>query len=256
MMDKQAAIQFIVNELERNRTQDEITAALSQQLNAPPDVVSKFVARVSAGNQATETPAQPPSTPPPDLETLPQPDPEGQIGYPAVETAPEQLMAPPATQVEGSPPAPQEYTFPNERAPVYDQEAMEAMILKALRCNQRQSDIVMDVCENTWMSWNQAQRLVARIATKHHKHLVSRQNMIIIPLSALALLAGLALLGASINEGLQMAQALAESPSDLPASTSTMEFFIREGLWGLVIGMSLLLGGIYGLIRALQTQFS
>ena len=79
--------------------------------------------------------------------------------------------------------------------------------------------------------------------------------MIIIPLSALAVLAGLALLGASINEGLQMAQALVESPSDLPASASTVEFLIREGIWGLVIGMSLLLGGIYGLIRALQTQF-
>ena len=256
MMDKQAAIQFIVNELECNRTQEEISAALSQQLNAPPDVVSKFVARVIAGNQAAVSPVQPPSTPPPDLQTLPQPDPDGQTGHPAVETAPEELTNLSATQVEEAPPPPQGYTFPTERAPVYDQEALEAMILKALRGNQRQSDIVMDVCENTGMSWNQAQRLVARIATKHHKHLVSRQNMIIIPLSVLALLAGLALLGASINEGLQMAQALAESPSGLPASTSTMEFFIREGLWGLVIGMSLLLGGIYGLIRALQTQFS
>ena len=256
MMDKEAAIQFIINELERDRTQEEITAALSGQLNAPPDIVSKFVARVVAENQPTPIPSITPSQLTPDVETLTHIEPPEQLGSHTAVSPANQSPATPSRVGEATPTPAPEFTYQTHQPTEYDQEELEEMILKALRGNQRQSDIVMEVCENTGMSWNQAQRLVARTATKHHKHLVSRQNMIIIPLAALAVLAGLALIGASISEGLEMARALTEAPSELPASATTIEFYIREGLWGLVIGMSLLLGGIYGLIRAFQTQFS
>ena len=44
-MDKQEAIDFVLDELDKGRSLPEITAALSRRLGAPVDLVSKFVGR-------------------------------------------------------------------------------------------------------------------------------------------------------------------------------------------------------------------
>jgi hypothetical protein len=125
------------------------------------------------------------------------------------------------------------------------------MVVKELGKNRKQSDVVMQVCEQTGLNWDQAQRLVARIATKNRKKLTSKQNRIFIPLAAIALLVGLALIAASISEVLDAAA----HASDVVQDANEVEFIVREVFWGFVTGGALLLGGIAGLIRALQTQF-
>ncbi len=206
-MNKQEAINYIQNELERNRPQEEIAAELSQQLNAPPDLVRKFVSQVAS-------------------EPIPT----------------QQQPSPPPAKLAGA-----------EVQPPPTQDELEEMIFKALSKNQRHSDIVMEVCEMTGMSWNQAQRLVAQVSTKNRRQLISRQNMVIIPLAALALLAGLALIYASASEGLELARM--GNMDNVLNQADEVEYIIREGLWGFILGISLFIGGLYGLIRALQSHF-
>jgi len=208
-MNKQEATKYIQDELKRNRPQKEIAAELSRQLNAPPDLVRKFVSQVAAKPLPSERPPAPQSTRPPSAEVQ----------------------------------------------PALSQDELEEMIIKALNKDQRQSDIVMEVCEQTGMSWNQAQRLVAQVSTKNRGRLVSRQNMVIIPLAALALLAGLALIYASVSEWLVVVNLFDEVGSEISSQASEVEYVLREGLWGFIVGISLFLGGLYGLIRALQSHF-
>lgn len=248
-MDKQEATYFIVQALEDNRSQDEIVADLCQQLNAPPDLVGKFVSRVATQQQPM--PASP-------RFADSQPQAAVQSRSPVMEitsVSPRPAAGQPASSRQQTPSSHPAKHADGAAQPSATQEELEKEILKALSKDRRHSDIVMEVCEQTSMSWDQAQRLVAQVATKNRKHLVSRQNMVIIPLAAIALLAGLALIAASVSEAQKLAWQLYRTPSEIPAQASEVEYILREGLWGFVIGLSLFLGGVYGLIRALQAQF-
>ncbi len=46
-MDKQEAIDYVLDELDKGRSLPEITAALSRQLGAPEDMVGKFVTQTA-----------------------------------------------------------------------------------------------------------------------------------------------------------------------------------------------------------------
>jgi len=250
-MDKQAAIDFIHQELSQNRSQADIIADLCQQLNAPTDKVGAFVAKVAADNKPNATTLQPTTIKGSYDNTTASVTLKSE--KPLSNSMPNQTTA----QTPSYPENPIHISSDFYKAieePAVNQEDLEDMILKLLRKDQRRSDVVMEVCEQTGMDWNQAQRLVAQISTKHNKHLVTRQNMFIIPLAALALLAGLGLIWASVSEGLEIARQMTESPSQIAYQTSEIEFILREGIWGFVIGISLFLGGTFGLIRALQTQ--
>ncbi len=69
-MEKQEAITFILQRLEKNCSESEIAEELSQQMGVPNDIVRKFVDRVVAQNAATTTPV-PSSTV--QIESLPEP---------------------------------------------------------------------------------------------------------------------------------------------------------------------------------------
>ena len=251
-MNKGEAERFIIQGLESNHTQGDIVAALCQELNAPEDLVSKFVAQVAKKHQPEPSPSKPAyhqyqNTAPVDGDT----DLSVVVSKPAIDQILE-IQSPADPPVK---PAPHHETWVSGVSGEVEEAELEKMVFQALRKDQRHSDIVLDICEQTGMSWDRAQRLVSRVATHNRKHLVARQNLIIIPLASIALLAGLALIVASLSEGLRIAQQMAGSPSEAAARATEIEFILQEGLWGFVIGISLLLGGVYGLIRALQTQF-
>lgn len=253
-MNKQEAENYIIQQLGRNCSRDEIAQALSQELNAPVEIVSKFVARVAQEHSLSISHARsalPPEAPLPTYSGNPL---EDSMPAPSQSIAERnfQYSASPNSNVSATP---QTDPWMMSEPDGYDAEALEAQILQALRKDRRRSDIVMEVCETTGMSWDRAKRLVSQVATTNRKHLVSRQNMLIIPLTIIALLAGFTLIVASVSEGLEIARQIASAPSEIPAQTSEIEFILQEGLWGFVIGISLLLGGIYGLIRALQAHF-
>ena len=247
-MDKQEAITFIHRELGNNRSQAEIVGLLCKELGAPPGVVRKFVDRVAAqGPKSTAAPRQQSVTPP--VMSVGATPPDYEASQPAPAPQPASAKAPASSRGAQRQPDPQvgfSYTRPE-----FDQEEMEKQILKALSKNRRQSDVVELVCERTGLDWGDAQRLVARVASKNRKHLAFRQNLLIMPLALIAILAGLALLYAGISEAYLMGSAALEDPSNLAVGRRDIESMV----WAVPTGLMLLLGGGFGLYKALRAQF-
>ncbi len=276
-MDKQEAIGFIQRELQNGRSQEEIVTALSQKLNAPPDVVRKFVTQVAA--RQTPEPAAQPATPTPAparpaarlassanaqvfncpicTGSLPIPDAPivicrhcgNSIEVPAElrrQRAPE-----PAAPQQAAAAQPEKPVIPGAIAPPVVDEELEKFVLGSLSKNRRHSDIVMDICERTGMNWDQAQRLVAQVGAKNRKKLVARQNMLIMPVSFMAVIIGIALLLAGIVDAKSYADYFA-NPQNYPTGpTGNID---RYTLFGVFTGIALILGGAAGLFRAFQTH--
>jgi hypothetical protein len=251
-LKKREAIQFIQRELRNNHSQEEITQALSQQLGAPPEVVQKFVAQVAA------QPAQPaPSDSPSPQSSTAQP-PASQSSF----SSPDSLYAQPAAasaldrySYSQEQPAPPTVYKPGASAVAeieqrLKDEELHDTVIKALIKGRKNSDIVLAVCERTGANWDQAQRLVARISAENRKQLSNRYNIVIVPISSLAVLAGLVLIFASVNEG----QTLYNDLQNLGENPYVLEVIVRELLWGITIGIALILGGAAGLFRVLQSR--
>jgi hypothetical protein len=114
------------------------------------------------------------------------------------------------------------------------------------------NDIVMHLCEETGASWDQAQRFVAQVRIVNRKTLTTRQNIMPILLSIMAILAGVALFGAGVNEIKEVVQFYI-NPSAFPNGlTSDID---RLTIAALASGPVLFLGGIVGLFLSLKKQF-
>lgn len=248
-MDKQQAVQFIIQELSKNRSQEEIASTLSQQLGAPPDMIKKFVSQVASNYTppavaGAGAPVQaPPSATP--ASTAAYQEPSGSpVGAQTARGPAQAERAQPSSQSPGR----------SQVSQLGDDPEFEAMILNALGKSRRQNDVVMMVCEQTNLNWDQAQRLVARVATKHRKKLSAKQNRLAIPLSIGAILIGVAFVAAAIYEGYGGVNEAKDLAAGVLTETDNLDF-LREAFWALVIGGALFLGGIAGLIMALQQQF-
>jgi hypothetical protein len=243
-MEKQQAIDFIQRELNNHRGQKEITALLCEQLSAPADVVGKFVSRIASQmpeaavdqTQAAAAPAAP-------EQVMPEP-----VAYAPPEQAEETQ-----SDFEKAPSAPSQPVWEAgalSSAPKIDQAELEAMITKELAKNNRQSDVAVSVCEYTGMNWDDAQRLVARVAMEKRKHLTTRQNFIFIPLAVIAILVGIALVYAGVSESYTTGSALM---TGAPLESSSQD--VQGIVWAIPTGVGLLLGGGFGLYKALRAQF-
>ncbi|MBN1149188.1 MAG: hypothetical protein JXA78_18150 [Anaerolineales bacterium] len=245
-MDKQEAITIIHRELGNNRSQEEIVALLSQQLGAPADLIRSFVARVVVQEPGSAAlPRRQPVTPPavearaaPARSVQPAPAPQPASAQAFVGSRSDQAQ-------------PDSQTGWSYSRPEFDQEEMEAFILKSLSKSRRQNDVVAIVCERTGLDWGDAQRLVARVASKNRKRLAFRQNLLIIPLALIAILAGLALLYAGVSEAYLMGSSAIADPSALAYSRPEVESMV----WAIPTGFILLVGGGFGLYKALKAQF-
>ena len=248
-MEKQDAIQFILQEQANGHDQAEITTLLSQRLGAPEDKVAPFVVQTLASQlarPAARPASQEPTIPPPSAQAAPAP----------------QIVRPPVTPAAGQPatqmgpfdsPA---YPLPNSQANAPIDPELEKSVLQALMRNTKTSDIVMMVCEQTGMDWSQAQRLVARVASQNRKKVASRQNLMPLILSALALLAGLALLAAGANEFYTEWLILSGNPNAANLPPEAYDIAPRSAFWSLLTGLGLLVGGVVGTVIALRHQFS
>jgi hypothetical protein len=100
------------------------------------------------------------------------------------------------------------------------------------------------------MSWHEAQRLVSRVQAENRKKLGSKQAWIILPICIVIILAGLGLVGASVNEFYSLSTAMIESNANPIMAVSGTSSAIRI-LPYLIIGLGLVLGGGIGLWRSL-----
>lgn len=254
-MDKQDAIDFIVQEYENGLSPTDIASELSKKLNAPVEIVQRFVhktleQRLALVNTLTQAPLQPtePSSAPP--ETKPTQQPIEETSMPEAESTP---FAP----LNGLQPNPPETASSHADAlAAYAEDArLQKLVLKELGKDAKQSDVVMKVCEETGLDWRDAQRLVARIAAQHRHKLTAKQNMIIIPLSLMALLGGILLTIAGAEELFAFANALlglqaGQNPAGLPPTQE----FLRSAPWAMMTGLGLILGGVAGLANVIKRQ--
>jgi hypothetical protein len=272
-MDKQEAIDYVLDELDKGRSLPEITAALSRQLGAPGDMVGKFVtqtaeryaqSKAALGESLAASP-QPLTTvqkqsgfgPPPAAFSQPL-SPKSQ---PPIAVTPQTAANQPSAAVEPlpepdasyEPPPPAEPLPP--AGPVSDvSPELEEYILDELGKNRRDSDVVLGVVEKTGMEYRQAQRLVSRVGARNYKKVTSRQNCLIIPLALVALVAGLVLLGASVIEAYQI-RFLLPSPNNL--NMEQVQAVVERGRdlpWAFITGLALSVGGCIGLISAIRKQ--
>lgn len=248
-MDKAQAIQLIREEYQNGYSPSDIALNLSQRLNAPFDLVYKFVMHtLDKEMEPAEEPIPAPAPPAPDEPMTP-----------VVPEYPEYPQAAPA-EIKDSPAAAAASVLIGAAAPdvkaLEQNPKVEKFVLQLLKSNRKTSDTVMAVCERTGLSWEEAQRLVSHIAAKNRKTLKTRQNLGPIILSFLALLAGGILIFAGISEALTIYAALqgTQSAEELVARAASQEF-LRRTFWALAIGSSLLLGGGVGMFIALRNQF-
>lgn len=322
-MEKQQAIDFIVSEMGKGSSQDEIVSQLSRQLGAPEEIVRSFVERTIASQAAQPTAPPPPMMEIPEEEAQPsdieevleeseqadafedftdladtgsdimgqdEPDlealPEAQA-FPVeqsewveeiqldeemapvdqdlplgedqpmeeihAEAAAAEFAESPAEEVQAAPawePQPQAMMTAEALSPG-DRARLEKAILAALAKQQRQSDVVMMVCERTGMSWNQAQRLVADVNMKNRSKMNKRQGTIQILLSLVALLAGLALVFLVLSEAYTYYRLYAQPEA---VGSAMLPVLDRFTLWGGVVGILLFLGGITGIVLGIRKR--
>lgn len=288
-MDKQDAIDFIVEQFEQGRSPSEIAEHLSADLNAPHSVVLKFVNRTLDQRMVQFEPDDPPPPAPRgDAGALPQHrEPVHPLeSQPAAETAPQQPSPASESQAawavepprfDPSPPslppvegaaglgsastadAPAAHPTASTAASIDPQ--LEKFILSRLSSRQKNSsDLIIAVCERAGIDWMEAQRMIGYVETRNRRRIATRRNMFMIPFSLLVTLAGLALIWAVAQEAAPYLPAL-QSFNDqgldaalqsLPTgdSVSPRTLMAYAGL-----GLSLAVGGLVGLIRAIRSQF-
>lgn len=272
-MDKQEAIDFVLDELDKGRSLPEITAALSRQLGAPEDMVGKFV------TQTAERYAQSKAALGESLATVPQPlntvqkqsgvspspaafsQPLSPRSQPPKDAGPQTAANQPSAVVEPLPEPDAPYEPPAQEEPPPPagpvsavSPELEEYILDELGKNKRDSDVVLGVVEKTGMEYRQAQRLVSRVGTRNYKKVTARQNCLVIPLALAALVAGLVLLGASVIEAYQI-RFLLPSPNNL--NMEQVQAVVERGRdlpWAFITGLALSVGGCIGLISAIRKQ--
>ena len=229
-MDKKEATNFVILGIQNQLTQQEIVKELSIKLGAPQEVVHKFVSRVITEYQLEPT-----------IFT--------KNSY--VATKEVNNMSSQNTISREIKRVDQINSFEDLSIPKrteFQNPHLEKMILDRLTKSSKDADVVMAVCEQTGMSWKDAERLVAQVRQRNQKKLVTRQNLLVVPLAIIALLAGLALIIASISEGYKLA--LSIQSGEIPS----IENGARQIPWALATGFILILGGGTGLIWALKEQ--
>jgi hypothetical protein len=282
-VDKQEAIDFVLDELDKGRSLQEITLVLQHKLNAPVDLVDRFVRQTAERYEQSKAYIQPapvsphvptaPSQPVNSYSPLPL-----DTRLPPAPYSPQYTAYGPPSAVASWQPAsyqePVEEIVANEPIPEPEQNVdrtsdmavphenlesnatveLENYILVELGKDKRPGDIALGVVEQSGMNYRQAQRLVSRVSARDSKKVASKQNRLIIPLALLFLMAGLVLLGASILEGYQL-RFILNSPNNLSGEQIQQAYAAGQDLpWAFITGLALSLGGGIGLFAALRKQ--
>ena len=256
-MDKQDAIDLIIQAYEGGKSPSEITASLAEQLGAPISVVTGFVHRTLEQRIAfLEPPTQPSADEKPAPYDVFKPRREP-VAEPVPESHPPAVFPDKASAaIAALPETPPALDRPVVTVSSEVDPRLEKYILDALAKDRKMSDVVMSVCERAGLDWQEAQRLVARVNARHRKKIASRRNRFIIPLSLGAIAVGLGLTYAGIQEIMTLApsmQAYAEGGANAALRALPAEF-MRNSFWALGIGSALMIGGALGLVNALRSQ--
>jgi hypothetical protein len=247
-MEKQEAIHFIHQQLDRGLPATEIVEKLTAELHAPKAAVEKFVAQVAERYIRPPAPSaesQPPVAPIPKKVTLPLwLEGLASDGVTLLDNTPFlQIASKPQAETPQAQPA-----APSKRI---SDPALEQFVLHQLLKNRKRSDIALAVAERAGVDWHEAQRLVGHVAALNHAKLAARRNMLIIPIGVVFTLTGL---GMAAVSAWSLAPTLGMLTGQAPISLQAMPNRIDQVIGALFLGMALAAGGIIGIVIALRGQ--
>jgi len=254
-MDQQQATNYILERLKLGYTKVDIAADMSQRIGAPPDLVMRFVNKV-ADLQIQQEPS-------PDNEKIAHHDDQdafeptydlihewdyndqenSYVSNPDEKEISENI---PGDSTHIGTAQPNQEKFKSKTA-AFDRDALTDFVVQSTKRQRRFNDIVEMVCKRTGMTWNQAQRMVARTQTVHHKELTKSSGKIIIPVSIGFIIGGILLLIWSIVTIFDFYNAfMGQDFSALP-----VEFiFVVGGVF--IASFGIMAGGAFGLYRTLS----
>lgn len=252
-MDKEQATHFIRNRLDQGMELDAISIELSKLVNAPQELITRFVWQVASSFPTEQSLEHPFPSPQQELEPAThamqkepaQPhmdDPESILAQPVVkeDEIASRLHPPsdPRTTVE-RPSSPQ-----TAQAVLPNQDELVNLVVQNTKKHHKYSNIVETVCTETGWSWNDAQRFVARIQTDNQEQIAKSQRSFMIPFSVGFIIGGFLLLLWSILASFDYYSALTNHTQST-LSVELLPFTIA----GYVTSLSLITGGLYGLYR-------
>jgi hypothetical protein len=282
-MDKHQATDYTITRLQAGYQAEEITEELSRLLKAPIERVRPFVNQVATSHPDIVKAPQP--DPVSDLgEALSPPITSHEAEQPA--PANDNMVAsgfsdlPPGLQAivkeaqttrddfaKSAPvskpkdnqelPLPRQAKFaasPEKEESDVDLEALSEFAFQQLKKQRRHNDIVEDVCRKTGWHWNKSQRFVARVQTKHHDELQSSKNRVTMIVGVGIVLAGLivALNGIGALSDYAKLAVFAKTNPEVLLDIAPSAIFLA--LSATVTGIGMVLGGGYGIARALTSR--
>jgi len=287
-MDKNQATQHTLNRLHAGYSADEITDELSRILKAPFEVTNRFVRQVIADHPEAapadsliennempewmqpisaeftiESEPIPVANPtlkatdsdlPPNLLALLS---ETDADEAPVLTRPEQLPTESASidlprQAKFVPPDKMiENTKEAGESQTADLDELAEYVLEQLKKQRRHNDIVEIVCQRTGWHWNKSQRFVARVKTKNHDQLQSRQNRITIIIGIAIILLGLLMTVNGASTIADYAKIAAFARTNPQALLSISPQPIIFALAATITGLGMIVGGGFGVGRAM-----
>ena len=134
-----------------------------------------------------------------------------------------------------------------------DLNTLTAYVIKELSSFEEIDDIVVEVCTRAGWDWQRGEEFVLDVQSEHHRLLTRRKNRLLVPLGLAIFLCGAALtyytgdiLWRDINS------ISSRYVSNETIITALIDIVINNGYW-LLIGLGMLVGGAYGLGKALAT---
>lgn len=127
-------------------------------------------------------------------------------------------------------------------------EELTDLIVKGLSKHQDRKEIIRTVCEQSYLNWNEADRLVEEVATQNKTKIAARQSPLLIFLSIGTLVFGLGLLAYNVQFVMVFFQR-----DTLGQILSLQSGYYRLGT--LATGLGMTVGGLYGLWKTLASLF-
>jgi len=129
-----------------------------------------------------------------------------------------------------------------------NKEELINLIIKELGRHRHRQEIVRKICEASTLSWSEAERLIAEVEEQNKRKIATRQGPLLIFLSIGTLVLGIGLLAYNVE------LLVAIFNRDLLGQI----LGLRSGYYrliGLVTGLAMTIGGLYGIWTTLASFF-
>jgi hypothetical protein len=186
-MTKQEATDFVLGELAKRRSRDDIIQELCQRTGGSAEQVQRFVQFVESQN--------PPPPPPPASAPAVSPARPAQSPPSIKPVKRETVPAPVAVPVSAPEPAMSPARLTSTSAGTLDTPENTAFVIGEIAKHRNRNDIIMVLCEKTGSSWDQAQRFVHKVESENRQTIAVRQSPMLVMIGVFIIVGGL-LLGA------------------------------------------------------------